>query len=245
MRLKLLSRLFQKEWNHLRLTSDCKDLETACHGWTARYQLWDVEAHPSQVADIRISCSPGEVWLLVRQSLRFETGSGWKLSFPLTIGKTCLEFIVLRTVFLLKPATDHGSVRSPRIQSFTLAMDETPELRHIWSDARGVLQPFPCSRHLLPQTPARYHNSWYTYNLTFSPSGRFIVLADFEFNMRTHLIVWELVPSETLRYRLVTCVRHDTQQSDHIRHLEFHHDQPLIAFCDLTRLYRWNILEGK
>lgn len=181
----------------------------------------------------------------MRQSLRFETDSGWKLSFPLAIGRTCLQFIVLRTVFLLEPANESNTEATPGIQSFTLPMDETPDLCHIWSLARNILQPFPCSHDYLPQMLAKCQNSWYAYTLTFSPGSRFIALADFEFNMSTHLVVWEIVPGETLQYRLIECARHETMQGGHIQHLEFHSDDALIVFCDLTRLYRWNFLHSR
>jgi hypothetical protein len=102
----------------------------------ARYQLWNIEGEPSQTVEICIPLKFQEIWLQLRQSLRFEIGSGWKLSFPLTISKSCLQFVVLRTLFLLKPASQTGEAEC---QSITLAMDEMDGLRKIWSDVRDGL----------------------------------------------------------------------------------------------------------
>jgi len=235
-------RLFEENWDHLACDSTCEILKPACHGWMARYQLWNIEGEPSQVVDIRIPLKFQEIWLQVCQSLRFEIGSGWKLSFPLAISKSCLQFVVLRTAFLLKPASKTAEAK---FQSVTLAMDGTDHLRNIWSDAREGLKPFPCSRPSIPPELQRYRNSWYTFSICFSPSGRYILFTDFEFNMETHLIVWELVRGENLEVRQVASACHDIQQNSPIRHVALHPSEPLAIFCDRINLYRWTFFEGE
>lgn len=164
-------RLFEETWHNLAWDTNCGMLKSACHGWMDRYQLWNIEEEPSQAVEICIPLKFQEIWLQLRQSLWFEIGSGWKLSFPLTISKSCLQFVVLRTLFLLKPASQTGEAEC---QSITLAMDEMDGLRKIWSDVRDGLQPFPCSRSSLPPELQQYQNSWYTYSICFSPTGRYI-----------------------------------------------------------------------
>ncbi|KAK0614526.1 hypothetical protein B0T14DRAFT_606795 [Immersiella caudata] len=58
----------------------------------------------------------------------------------------------------------------------------------------------------------------------------------------THFVIWERLPSEQLQYRLIACVRHNSQQADHIRHLEIHRQQSLIVFSDFIGLHRWDFL---
>ncbi|KAK3378715.1 hypothetical protein B0T24DRAFT_138215 [Lasiosphaeria ovina] len=229
------SRSFENKWNNLEYMANGKALRPACRGWVARCQIWSIEGSPVQAADIRILCNPDEIWLVVCQSLYYNTNLGWKISFPLAICKSCLQFVVLRTVFVLKPAT---ATTSHEIQSFVLGLDATPDLRHIWSDARAPLQPFPWSAHLL--SPG-LRASCYAYGLTFSPNGHFLAFADSEFNMETHLLVWEREPGDALRYRPVALARHNFRQNE--LHLVFHGTEPLIILCDSSRLYRWNFLE--
>ncbi|KAK3319509.1 hypothetical protein B0T19DRAFT_268571 [Cercophora scortea] len=237
------SKLFEERWDKLTPTSDATDLESASCGWKARYQLWNIEKDPSQVADIRIPCDSSEVSLLVRQSLRFQIDSGWKLSFPLAISRTCMEFTILRTVFVLGP---HTQTSEAQVQSINLEIATDQELEFVWSDHCEAIRPFPCDRNLLPRQLSQFTNSSYNYSISFSPNGRFLFFADFEFNMNSHLIVWERVQPDAqaqVQYRVVANASHDIQQNEHIKHVAFHSSASLLVFCDATRLYRWEFFQ--
>jgi len=235
-------RVFEETWNNLTQQSTCDVLKVTYHEWMAQYQLWNIEGEPCQVVDIRIPLKHQEIWLQIRQSLRFEFGAGWKLSFPLAISKNCLRFTVLRTVFRLKSASQ---VCHAELQSITFTMGDSVCLQNIWSNARSGLKPFPCSQGLLPPDLQRYQNSWYTYSMCFSPNGRYIFFTDFEFNMQTHLIIWELVEGEKLDSRPVAFAYHNIQQNIPVKHVAFHASEPLVIFCDGSNLYRWTFLEGE
>ena len=163
------------------------------------------------------------------------------MSFPLAICEKIQVFVILRTLFLLTSPTATAPAECQRV---ALQLDHSESLLFNWSADRQSLEPFPCSRHLLPADLQKFSNSWYTYAVSFSASGKYLLFGDHEHFKESYLIIFEINPGHPLRATsLAFCTYHSKQRSP-IAQVAFHPTAPILAFRDGPSLCQWGLETG-
>lgn len=189
-------------------------------------------------ADIRIPLHKEEVALQMRQSFRLDDVNKWLTSFPMAISRDCHAIIILRTLFVLQPATSSSTASC---RSATIPLDFTERLRSYWSDE---LKPFASDQ-------SHSNHDWYTYSMTFSPTGQHILFSDRNRSGYTnacgvHVGVFSIKDTEgQLSVELVGIRRLRTLLAMSIDHLLFHPKNDIVIVCFGGNIVMWRFKDGK
>lgn len=232
---------FERQWQQLE-SSSYSSMKSFCSGWTAKYDVWSVKTKTVQLFDIRIPLDEAEIWLQMRQSFRQEYQDNWKTSFPLTIRDDAHAFVVLRTLFVLRTATQSTPAS---IKSTVIPMDFEQSLEDVWTDKLRVFNPHAEKIKDLPPALQLFHRCSYLYSICFSPNGRYIFFSDRKKHLLTaSLAVFEISASDILRVELtgkgeLLLAWHDNLAT------AFHPEAEFLVLWNLGHLVLWHFKRRK
>lgn len=191
------SQCYQGYWSKLDLFKSFSTIQQFCTGWIARFKLRSLGIKIQRLVDVRVPFEGSEIALQMRQSSRSERLDHWKTSFPLCISEDARSFVILRTLFVMRPATD---TEPASCSSWVIPMEFSDLTKSQWS----LLETFDPRRH--NGVPAGLHSiirGWYNYSLTFSPDGRRLFFSDHRTPFMTQMAIFQIYEQTTLSAYLI------------------------------------------
>jgi hypothetical protein len=197
-----------------------------CSGWVAKYEVWQHSAESVRIAHISIPLNAEEIWMQLLQSFRVEWGER-KLSFPLAIGESLFCFMILRTIFKLRPDVKGMTVSC---QSALVPMNFAEGIAVFWSAGyRGG----SCA---------------YTYSFKFGCDDRRLFFSDSASSIglgeihSSHIAVFELDFSDPLRVTLAGSGA--VNDLDLLQKVLFHPKRQLILLIYHDGVRTWTYTHG-
>lgn len=187
-----LLRDFELIWHLVSDTENVQQLFSACHGWVARYELWNTAGgSPTAMVKYTVPLDSGEVWQQLQHFLQRSPQRGkptsevaraahtqmrkLAVSFPTTI--SCHDvgvFTILRTMYRISNSS--APVSSMDVQSFPIPLDFNENMRAIW-DSHATAVPAQAANSRIQATRATKKLA-YTYGFEFSHGNKYLLYHD-------------------------------------------------------------------
>jgi hypothetical protein len=174
-------------------------------------------------------------------------GEGWGMQFPMAISKNVYHFLVLRTLYRLKPAESGPGIM---IQSTILSMNFNGTISSHWCpDPKGVASDELFRVNYLNAEKRFDRRDLYLYWIFFCPDGCYVLFVSQDFHMRSMAAIFRIEDTPKLTAPIVH-VNELNVTSNLIRHPEWcrdfnqvqviHHPiYPLLGFSFAGLLYLW------
>ncbi|KAF1960875.1 hypothetical protein CC80DRAFT_501123 [Byssothecium circinans] len=163
----------------------------------------------------------------------------FEMSFPMVIGPDCLAFVILRTVYSIRPT---NSPSSYTCTSALLPLDFLEHFATTWGPSRRTFEP----NHHPDLIPNILHISWYDwyfYSVSFSASGKYIAFSDYQVPCKTQVAVFEIEKDPRIELRLInwTTARIGPPK---VKEMIFHPQVPILGFHGEGKTWIWQFSEA-